>query len=745
MALLRAAGYDRPIYIHGAVEKVTAFYQQAGIDLGEIRMVAGLDRRKLGGEIVICPPGPPSRTSGRSKFPDPMTVSASGWMRVRARARQSGVELPLIISDHADWDDLCATVRRDRLQRALGHAWRGRGAGLLGDRPRACGAPAASDRLRRGAEDGPEADRRMRDFARLLDRLSFEPSRNGKIRLMADYFRVDARSGARLSRSRALTGSLSFANAKPAMIRALASERTDPVLFGLSYDYVGDLSETVALMWPRTGDGGRAAAAFDRRSRRWPAPGKLALPTVLARLARHARRDRPLGAAEADHRLAADRRLGPARQDRAGGARAASRPTRSKRSGTGLAPPYAPLFAWLEGRGARPGRRSTRRRSARPCWPTRSRSATSRRSPGASFRPNGSGTASGCRPSAGATPGARRRGSIRAAARTSPATFPDLLRRSPPTPFGSAALDGELLVVRDGRVRDVRHAAAAPEPQGRHRPRLIAAVSRSTCAPTTCCSRRARTCAPCPSRRAGSGSKPSSRAPATRQDRPVAHRPVRGSGRTLPRVRLDPAAAGAGEADADAIEGLMLKRRDSPYVPGRPKGLWFKWKREPFNIDAVMMYAQRGHGKRSSFYSDYTFGVWREGASRRRNLCRSARPIRVSRTRNSTKLDRHVRNNTTGRVRPGARGGASAATRGWCSKIAFEGLNRSTRHKSGVAMRFPRVNRIRWDKPSAEADTLRRARSAARPAERRCPVRTGQAQAPARPLPALDRGAPLGL
>ena len=109
MALLRAAGYDRPIYIHGAVEKVTAFYQQAGIDLGDIRLVAGLDRRTLGGEVVICPPSA-IKDVWAQKFPDPMTVSASGWMRVRARARQSGVELPLIISDHADWDDLCATV-----------------------------------------------------------------------------------------------------------------------------------------------------------------------------------------------------------------------------------------------------------------------------------------------------------------------------------------------------------------------------------------------------------------------------------------------------------------------------------------------------------------------------------------------------------------------------------------------------------------------------------------------------------
>src|SRR5205085_8608771 len=77
----------------------------------------------------------------------------------------------------------------------------------------------------------------------------------------------------------------------------------------------------------------------------------------------------------------------------------------------------------------------------------------------------------------------------------------------------------------------------------------------------------------------------------------------------LIRARADPVAGGAG-SDADAVEGVMIKRRDAPYVPGRPKGLWWKWKRDPLTVDAVLMYAQRGHGKRSSYYSDYTFGVW---------------------------------------------------------------------------------------------------------------------------------------
>ena len=109
MALLRQAGYERPIYIHGALEKLTAYYGQQGIPLGEIAKVIPAERPKLGGEIVICPPGAIKDLWAR-RFPDPVTAAASGWMRVRARARQKGVELPLIVSDHADWEALCTTV-----------------------------------------------------------------------------------------------------------------------------------------------------------------------------------------------------------------------------------------------------------------------------------------------------------------------------------------------------------------------------------------------------------------------------------------------------------------------------------------------------------------------------------------------------------------------------------------------------------------------------------------------------------
>ena len=109
MALLREAGYERPIYLHGAIEKLTDLFVREGVKLGELRKVAAADRSKLAGEIVICPPTALNDLWSR-KFPDPVSAFASGWMRTRARAKQRGVELPLVISDHADWPSLCATI-----------------------------------------------------------------------------------------------------------------------------------------------------------------------------------------------------------------------------------------------------------------------------------------------------------------------------------------------------------------------------------------------------------------------------------------------------------------------------------------------------------------------------------------------------------------------------------------------------------------------------------------------------------
>ncbi len=109
MALLRAAGYDKTIYLHGAMEKITAYYQERGIDLGPVELVRGAKKAELAGTITICPPSAMSDLWSR-RFPDPVLAFASGWMRVRARARQRGVTLPLVVSDHADWDGLIKTI-----------------------------------------------------------------------------------------------------------------------------------------------------------------------------------------------------------------------------------------------------------------------------------------------------------------------------------------------------------------------------------------------------------------------------------------------------------------------------------------------------------------------------------------------------------------------------------------------------------------------------------------------------------
>ena len=150
----------------------------------------------------------------------------------------------------------------------------------------------------------------------------------------------------------------------------------------------------------------------------------------------------------------------------------------------------------------------------------------------------------------------------------------------------------------------------------------------------------------------------------------------------------------------NAIEGLMLKRRESPYLAGRPRGHWFKWKRAALTADCVLMYAQRGSGKRSSYHSDFTFGAWvaRSGVD---ELVPVGKAYFGFTDAELLELDRWVRDNTLERFGPVRR-----VAPGLVLEVAFDAIQRSPRHKSGIAMRFPRVHRIRWDKPPAEADRL---------------------------------------
>lgn len=539
----------------------------------------------------------------------------------------------------------------------------------------------------------------MNRFAALLDRLACEPGRNAKLRLLTDYFRTtsDPERGFALA---AIAGGLSFANAKPGLIRALIAERTDPVLFALSYDYVGDLSETVALMWPTPGRDPRPG--HDR-----PPPS---LTEVVERLRGLAKADLPATLARwldgldetgrwallklitGSLRIGVSARLAKSAVAALGELQADD----VEEVWHALEPPYETLFAWAEGQGPRP-----------------------EASDPAPFRPPMLAHAIDDADFDGLDParmtaewkwdGIRvqavggRRADGRRVARLYSRTGEDMSRSFPDLieviDF-DGAVDGELLVLREGRVQSFNVLQQRLNRQS-ITPRLLAdfpahvraydllTLDGEDLRPLPFLERRSRL-----------------EAFLARQARPrfdVSPLIPFNDWDALAAARADPASGGAGP-DADAVEGCMIKRADSPYVPGRPKGFWYKWKHDPHVIDAVLMYAQRGHGKRSSFYSDYTFGVWKEGAGGT-ELVPVGKAYFGFTDAELRELDRFVRRNTINRFGP-VREVVHEEDRGLVLEVAFEGLNRSTRHKSGVAMRFPRVSRIRWDKPPGEADRL---------------------------------------
>ncbi|HVN52683.1 MAG TPA: ATP-dependent DNA ligase [Anaerolineaceae bacterium] len=156
--------------------------------------------------------------------------------------------------------------------------------------------------------------------------------------------------------------------------------------------------------------------------------------------------------------------------------------------------------------------------------------------------------------------------------------------------------------------------------------------------------------------------------------------------------------AGARESAPERnVEGLMLKRRSSPYKVGRHRGDWWKWKIDPYLVDAVLIYAQRGSGKRASLYTDYTFGVWDENGS----LVPFAKAYSGLTDAEIREVDAYVRRNTVEKFGP-----VRTVRPELVFELAFAGIQQSSRHKSGIAVRFPRINRWRRDKPAAEADTI---------------------------------------
>jgi ATP-dependent DNA ligase len=532
----------------------------------------------------------------------------------------------------------------------------------------------------------------MKRFAELLDRLAYEPARNNKLRLITDYLRSmgDPDRGWALA---ALTGALSFQHAKPGIIRTLIAERADPVLFDLSYDYVGDLSETVALMWPVPAETVRSnreltlSDVIDTLS----TLGKAQLPGQIARwldLLDETGRWALLKLLTGGLRVGVSARLAKT----AAAALGNKDPQEIELIWPGLKPPYQDLFAWLEGRADKPVHRDPA--PFRPAMLAHAvmdgdLSALAAEDFMAEWKWDG------IRVQAVADVDSEGQPQARLYSRTGEdisASFPDLIDalRLP------GAIDGELLVVREGRVQSFNV--------------LQQRLNRKTI--------NAKLLADFPAHLRAydllvDGAD-------DLREQPFATRRARLEAFVArlkdPRVDLSPlipfatwdelAAARANPTglDAEAIEGVMLKRRDAPYLPGRPKGLWWKWKRDPLLIDAVLMYAQRGHGKRSSFYSDYTFGVWTTGTAGD-ELVPVGKAYFGFTDEELIEIDRFVRRHTIERFGP-VREVVHEAHQGLVLEVAFEGLQRSTRHKSGIAMRFPRINRLRWDKPPGEADRL---------------------------------------
>ncbi|BBK41584.1 ATP-dependent DNA ligase [Allostella vacuolata] len=518
----------------------------------------------------------------------------------------------------------------------------------------------------------------MNRFAALLDALVFTPQRNGKLRLLRDHFAetADPERGWALA---ALTGALDLPTAKPAMIRALVADRVDPVLFAWSYDFVGDLAETTALIWPGPRDGARLRNA--------PPP---TLSEVVEELRAATRAEVPALVAGWLDMLDATGRWALLKLV-TGGMRVgvSERLAKTAVAGIGavaleaveeawhaLRPPYEALFAWVEGREGRPDIEAAARfRPMMLSHPLEDADLAAMLPPdfAAEWKWDG------IRVQIAATAGERRLFS-----RTGEDigdAFPDVMAAVDFT----GVLDGELLVVRDGAV--------APFADLQQR------LNRKTVGPKLLASHPAwvRLYDILLDGEEDVRELPFDARRARLEAWHAAHRPAR--------MDLSPL-IGFAEwpelveirtgARAAAIEGLMLKRRASPYLAGRPKGHWYKWKREPLAADCVLMYAQRGHGKRSSFYSDYTFGLWSDGA-----LVPVGKAYFGFTDEELQQLDRWIRNHTIQRFGP-----VREVEPGLVLEIVFDGVQRSTRHKSGLAMRFPRVSRIRWDKPAAEADRL---------------------------------------
>jgi DNA ligase-1 len=529
----------------------------------------------------------------------------------------------------------------------------------------------------------------MKAFATLLDRLVLTPSRNGKLKLLADYFRdtPDPDRGYGLA---ALAGALDLKSVKPAMLRELVLERLDPVLFQYSYDYVGDLAETIALVW----DGGQKERIDDDHQprlgevvTRMNSLGRLEVRGAVRDLLNQldpSSRFAFLKLATGSLRIGVSARLAKqALSDMSG-----KDVTEIETLWHGLAPPYEALFAWLEGKAEKPVLATPAIfHSVMLANPVEEGDL-------AKIDPDDYAAEwkwDGIRVQMSSYGGTRKLYSRSGDDITG--AFPDVVEAI----NFEGVIDGELLV--GGTTRSNSPTRSFSDLQQRLNRKTVNAKMLEDY-PAFVRSydllfqgdQDVRTEAFLERRkRLGDLIE---RAPHDRFD--LSQLVSFSTWEELDQLRLSP--------PDPVIEGVMIKRKDSVYQAGRLKGPWFKWKRDPYNIDAVMLYAQRGHGKRSSYYSDFTFGVWADTPNGQ-ELVPVGKAYFGFTDAELEVLDKFVRDNTVERFGP-VRAVRAQPDFGFVLEVAFEGINRSTRHKSGVAMRFPRIARLRQDKLPRDADRL---------------------------------------
>jgi DNA ligase-1 len=525
----------------------------------------------------------------------------------------------------------------------------------------------------------------MRAFSQLLDDLVYTRSRNTKLKLIGDYLKAipDPDRGYGLA---ALTGTLDIPHIKPAVIRGLVEERIDPVLFYMSRDYVGDTSETISLLWP-TPPGeppeiDDATISISDAVERLRSASKMEAPRVLASMLDHldaSGRFALLKLALGALRVGINARLARQALADAFGLQVEA----VEEVWHGLEPPFSELFDWAEGRTGQPTARDVPVfrpfMLAHPLEDTR----VSLDDYAAEWKWDGIRIQL-----------VHAGGHTRLYSRTGDdisGSFPDVADAF----RTKGVLDGELLVRgSDQGVVDVHGGAAASFNALQQR------LGRKNVSQKML------------------GSYPAFvrlydilfEGDEDRRELPWTKRRKRLEAFA---VGLDPErfdvsqliSAASFEELEDlrlnardvSIEGIMLKRRDSPYVAGRRTGLWYKWKRDPLTADCVLMYAQRGSGKRSSYYSDYTFGCWTET----QELLPVGKAYFGFTDEELKWLDRWIRAHTVERFGP-----VREVEKSLVLEVAFDSIHKSSRHKSGLAMRFPRISRIRTDKPASEADTI---------------------------------------